>query len=171
MKARSFTIVGLLGLVLIAPTAAARDPWEGRPPHGVETMTKAEIKAYWRALNAFETYDEKLTFWLDEIARMQQRALDWGVELPDPPRYRKPGEEIVKRSKEPYFAQIMTPEEFDHYHDTLRELKIPTERRAFIAEHIVRMRARGFERGVSVPGTYDWNFVFEDGHPPPDTIP
>jgi hypothetical protein len=171
MKACSFTIVALLGLALFAQPAAARDPWEGRPVYGRELMSQAEIDAHRDTLNAFETYDEKVAFWLGEIERMQQRALEWGVELPEPPRYRKPGDKAVTRSREPYFIEAMTPEEIEHYYATLRSLTVPEEQNAFIADHVVRMRVRGFERGLSLPGTYNWNYVFENGQPPPDVIP
>jgi hypothetical protein len=171
MKACRMTIVGLLGLALFAQAATARDPWEGRPIYGRELMSRDEIKAYRETLKAFETYDEKAAFWLAEIERMKQRALDAGVALPDPPRYRAPGEKPVPRPKEPYFKEIMTPEEVEQYYDAVRGLPVPAERDAYIAEHIVRMRTRGFERGVSVPSTYEWNYVFENEQPPPDVIP
>jgi hypothetical protein len=78
----------------------------------------------------------------------------------------------VRKSKPPYFEAIMTPEEVDDYHATLAGLDgQPDAKNAYIADHVVRMRERGFERGVSVPGTYDWNYVFESGSPPPDVIP
>jgi hypothetical protein len=171
MKARNLTIVVLLGFALFVQTADARDPWEGQPIYGNALMTKAEINAYRRTMKAFETRDEKLAFWSAEVERMQQRALEWGVQLADPPKLRKPGEKRIVRDKEPYFIEIMTDEEVEHYYANLRELEGSTARRAFKADHIVRMRARGFARGVSVPGTYDWNYVFENGKPPPDVIP
>ena len=174
MKASSITIVCMLCLALFAlfaQTAAAREPWEGRAVYGREMMTRAEIDEYWDTLNALETRDEKLAFYLAEIERMQQRALDWGVGLPDPPKYRAPGWKPVPRPKEPYAIGSMTPEEVEQYYATLNGLTVPEERRAFIADHIVRMRARAYERGISAPGTYDWNYVFENGEPPPDVIP
>jgi hypothetical protein len=172
MKACSFTIVGLLGLALFAQTAAARDPWVGKPAYGREVMSRAEINEYWDTLKAFETFDEKLAFWLSEIDRVQQRALEWGVQLPDPPKYRKPGgKRGVRKDRAPYFSAVMTPEEVEQYYATLSGLTDTAERHAFKADHIMRMRARGFERGISVPSTSKWNYVFENGQPPPDVIP
>jgi hypothetical protein len=172
MKACNITIVGLLGLALFAQTAAARDPWEGQPVYGHEMMTRAEIDTYRNTMKAFETRDEKVTFWLAEVERMQQRALEWGVGLPDPPKLRDPDQEReVRMDKEPYFIDIMTDEEIEHYYARLREMEWGPERRAFKADHIMRMRARGFARGASVPGTHDWNYVFEKGVRRPDVIP
>ena len=171
MKACSFTIVGLLGMALFAQTAAARDPWEGQPAYGRALMTRAETNVYWATMKSFETYDEKLAFWFSEMDRMEQRALERGVEPPRRPRYRKPGEKPVPRRQAPYFKDAMAPEEVEQYHAALGGLTTPEERRAFKAEHIVRMRARGFERGLSVPAISGWEYVFENGTPPPDVIP
>jgi len=172
MKACSFTIVGLLGLALLVQTAAARDPWEGQPVYGNELMTRAEIDQYRATMRALETREEKIAFWSSEIERMQQRALEWGVQLYDPPKLREPGQKKSEpKDREPYFIEVMTDEEIADYYSRLKEMEDPAERRAFKADHIVRMRARGFARGISVPGTADWNYVFDSGHPPPDVIP
>lgn len=171
MSARRFTIVVLSSLVLFAASAQAREPWEGRVPYGAPAMTRTELKQYWATMNAFETREEKLAFWREHTVAMQQRALDRGISIGDPPKDQSEGEALVRMDKSPYFQEIMTAEEVEDYYATLAGLAEPVDRRAFIADHIVRMRTRGFERGVSVPGTYDWNYVFESGEPPPDVIP
>jgi len=171
MTARSLTIIGLLGLALFAAAAGAREPWENRAPFGYEMMTRDEIDAYRSTLEAFETHDEKLAFWRAHVERMQQKAITWGVQLPDPPKYRVPGAQKPKPGKPPYFETIMTPEEVDAYYAMLSGLPDRADRHAFIASHILAMRKRGHERGVSVPGTFDWNYVFPDGELPPEATP
>jgi hypothetical protein len=171
MKACIFTVVGLLGFALFAQTAAARDPWDGRPVYGHELMTKAEIQEHRATMEALETREEKLAFWYSEVERMQQRSLDWGVQLPDPPKYRDPDAKPVVRDRKPYFIEIMTDDEVAAYYDGVKALEYGSpERRAYKANHIMRMRARGFTRGINVPETHDWNYVFENGLRPPDLV-
>lgn len=170
MKVRSFTIVVSSVLVLFAQTAAARDPWQGQPAYGRAMMTRLETDVYWNTLESFETYDEKLAFWLSEIERMQQRALEWGVQAPSKPRVIDPDAPPVVRPKEPYFRDIMEPEEVTHYYKTLEVMTDAEAEREFIRDHIMRMRARGFERGVSVPGLEGWQKVFGK-RPAADVIP
>jgi len=171
MRACIISIVGLSCMALLAPTAAARDPWEGQRVYGYPLMTKAELVRYRNTIDAFETHDEKLAFWFSEIERMQQRAIAMGVQLPDPPKYRAPGYKPKVRDKDPYFMDIMTDEEVAEYHERLGALESVPDRRVFKADHIMRMRARGFARGVSVLGTYDWDYVFDNGKRPPDVTP
>jgi hypothetical protein len=171
MRACIISIVGLSFIALLAPTAAARDPWVGQRVYGYQLMSRDEVIQYQATIRAFETHDEKLAFWRSEIERIQQRAMAWGVQLPDPPRYRALGEERKARDREPYFVDIMTEEEVEEYYSGLEALETVSERRAFKADHITRMRARGFARGISLLGTHDWDYVFENGERPPDVIP
>jgi len=55
----------------------------------------------------------------------------------------------------------MTEEEREAYYEGLGKLTVLAERRAFMADHIERMQARGLARGVSLPSTTDWDYVFE----------
>jgi len=160
---RSCVLAFAASLVLVATstTAVARHPWQGRPPYGLEMMTEKERKTYWRELKALSSVEEKEAYWRAHIERMTQRALARGVSLPRPPRRLIPDEEQPVRPKTPYFHEIMTQEEREAYYEGLGKLTVRAERRAFMADHIERMQARGLARGVSLPSAADWAYVFE----------
>jgi hypothetical protein len=124
-------------------------------------MSEEERKAYWKELRALPTVEEKEAYWLEHIERMEQRALERGVSLPPRPRRPIPDGEKVARPAAPYFYEIMTEEEREAYYEALAKLTVLSERRAFMADHILRMQARGRARGVSLPSAADWAYVFE----------
>jgi len=179
MKSSVLVFAALLVLVAAATAAAAREPWEGRQPYGLSMMTKEERQAYWREIRALPTAEEREAYWLAHIDKMEQRALERGVELPPPPRRLIPDSEQKARPAAPYFQEIMTDEEIEAYYDGLEALTTIPERRAYIADHIKRMQERGRERGVSLPSTADFAYALkdqgetgdvgsEDGGPDPD---
>jgi hypothetical protein len=128
-------------------------------------MSDEEKRTYWKGIQALPSVEEKEAYWLAHIERMKQRALERGVSLPRPPRRRIPDGEQVPRPAAPYFYEIMTDEEREAYYEGLGKLKLLPERRAFIADHIERMQARGRARGVSLPSAADWAYVFEGRAP------
>jgi hypothetical protein len=148
-------------LLAAATTAVARNPWEGQPPYGVPMMSDEEKRTYWKEIQALPSVEEKEVYWLAHIERMEQRALERGLSLPPPPRRRIPDSEKVALPAAPYFYEIMTDEEREAYYEGLGKLTVLVERRAFIADHIERMQARGRTRGVSLPSAADWAYVFE----------
>jgi hypothetical protein len=128
-------------------------------------MSEEERKAYWEGLQALPTVEEKEAYWLDHVERMEQRALERGVSLPPRPKKLVPDREQVARPAAPYFYEIMTEEEREAYYEGLGKLTVLSERRAFIAGHVLRMQARGRARGVSLPSAADWAYVFEGRAP------
>ena len=162
MRSCVLAFAASLVLVAAATTAVARDPWQGRPPYGLAMMTEEERKTYWRELQALSSVEEKEAYWLAHNERMTQRALVRGVALPPPPRRLIPDSEQQIRPAAPYFREIMTDEELEAYYEGLGALEALSERRAFIADHIGKMRARGLARGVSLPSTTDWAYALEE---------
>ena len=162
MRSSVLAFAVLLVLVAAATTAVARNPWEGRPPYGLPMMTEEERKTYWKEIQALSNAEEQEAYWLAHIERMKQRGLARGVALPPPPRRRIPDAQQQARPAAPYFQQIMTDEEQETYYEGLKALDVPAERRAFIADHIERMRARGVARGVSPPSTADFAYALEE---------
>jgi hypothetical protein len=135
-------------------------------------MTDAEVETYTQAIETLETLEEREAYWRDHVEQMQLRAIEVGVEPPKPPRYRREDAPQEIKAKEPYFEQIMTDAEIDAWHDTMTTLEVPTERRAYIRQHVLRVRRRGMERGVTVPSTYDWEYAFDEvGGIPPLEVP
>ena len=139
MRSGVLAFTALLALAVAATTAAARNPWEGQPPYGLDMMTAQERQTYWEELRALPTVEEKEAYWLAHIEKMKQRALERGVELPPAPHRLIPDSEQKARPAAPYFDEIMTDEEIEAYFEGLAALKLPSERRAFIADHIKRM--------------------------------
>jgi hypothetical protein len=115
-----------------------------------------------KEIRALSSVEEQEAYWRAHIERMEQRALARGVALPPPPRRLIPDNEQVVRPRAPYFSAIMTDEEREAYYETLGALEDRAERRAFVADHIERMRARGLARGVSLPSTADFADVLEE---------
>jgi hypothetical protein len=169
MRSRVLAFTASLALVAVATTALARNPWEGRPPYGSPIMSKEERQTYRKEIRALSSVEEQEAYWRAHIERMQQRALARGVALPPPPRRLIPDHEQVPRPQAPYFYAIMTDEEREAYYETLGALEDRAERRAFVADHIERMRARGLARGVSLPSTADFADVLEE-RTHPDTV-
>jgi hypothetical protein len=161
MRSAVLAFTALLVLVIAATTAAARNPWEGRPPYGLSMMTQQERQTYWKELQALPTAEEQEAYWLAHIEKMKQRALERGVELPPPPRRLIPDDQQKARPAAPYFEEIMTDEEIEAYYDGLEALTVPSERKAFIADHIKRMQERGLERGISLPSTADFAYALK----------
>jgi len=50
-----------------------------------------------------------------------------------------------------YGSQLMTPQERDQYHATMRSLKTEQEREEFRQQHHKEMQQRAKERGVTLP--------------------
>jgi len=162
MRAFIFAFTASLVLVAAATTAPARNPWEGQPIHGKDLLSRAERKTYWRELQALETVEEQEAYWRAHVERVEKLALERGVALPKLPKMRVPdSEQRLVYSRPPYFEEIHTPEERAAYHETLDALKDPAERNAFIRNHIEKMRARGLARGLSLPSTANFAYVFE----------
>jgi hypothetical protein len=162
MRISVFALTAWLVAMAAAAPAPARDPWEGRPIYGADLLSKAERKAYWSEFLALETFEEQEAYWLAHVAKMQRLAIERGVSLPDPPeKSPAPGEEKLVYSREPYFADILTPEERDAYHTEIDAIKDRSERRAFVRNHIAKMQARGLERGLSPPSTADFAYAYE----------
>jgi hypothetical protein len=162
MRSSVLAFAVLLLLVAAATTAVARNPWEGRPPYGLPMMTEEERKTYWKEIQALSSAEEQEAYWLAHIERMKQRGLARGVALPPPPRRLTPDTQQQARPAAPYFQEIMTDEELEAYYERLGALKVPAERRAFIADHIEGMRARGLVRGVSLPSTANFADILEE---------
>ena len=166
MRSRVLAFTTLLALMAAATTALAvgpakkkpweRQPWEGRPPYGLPMMTGQERKAYWSELQALPTVEEKDAYWQAHMEKMEQRALERGVELPPRPKRIIPDHEQPRHPRPPYFPDIMTDEEIRAYEETLGGITDLAERKAFIAYHLQKMQARGLARGVSLPGTGDF---------------
>jgi hypothetical protein len=166
MRSRVLAFAASVVLVAAATTALAkkpreRQPWEGRAPHGLPMMTEEERKTYWKEILALPTVEEKEAYWRAHIEKMEQRALERGVELPPRPRRLIPDSEQPRHPRPPYFPEIMTAEEIRVYEETLSGIKDLPERKAFIADHLEKMQARGLARGVSLPGTTDFADVLE----------
>lgn len=162
MRSSVLAFTASLVLLAVATTAAARNPWEGRPPYGVDMLTQEERKTYWREIRALPSVEEQEAYWRAHIEKMQQRALERGLEPPTPPRRLIPDAAQKPRPAAPYFDEIMTEEEIEAYFEGLEALTDLPERRAFIADHVDRMRARGRARGVSLPSTTDWEYALKD---------
>jgi hypothetical protein len=156
MRSRILAFTASLALMVAATTALARNPWEGRPPYGSTMMSEEERETYRKEIRAPSSVEEQEAYWRAHIERMQQRALARGVALPPPPRRLIPDHEQVPRPRAPYFYEIMTDEEREAYYETFGSFEDPAERRAFVADHIERMRARGLARGISLPSTADF---------------
>lgn len=157
MKSRVLAFAASLVLVAAATTALARNPWEGTPPYGGPMMTRAERKIYWKELTGRPTVEEREVYWRSHVEKMQQRALERGVQLPPPPKKLIPDrEQPRRRERPPYFPEIMTEEEIQVYEETLKSLEDQAERHAFIAGHIEKMKARALARGLSIPSTADF---------------
>jgi hypothetical protein len=162
MRISVFALTAWLVAMAAAAPAPAREPWEGRPIYGAGLLSKAERKAYWSEFLALETFEEQEAYWLAHVAEMRKLATERGVSLPDPPeKPPAPGEEKVVYSREPYFADILTPEERDAYHTGIDAIKDRSERRAFIRNHIAKMQKRGLGRGLSPPSTADFAYAYE----------
>jgi len=161
---RSVVLAFTASLVLVtsAAPAAAREPWEGRQPYGLPMMTPEERNTYWREIRALPSAEEREAYWLAHIEKMKQRALERGVELPPPPRKLIPDSQQKARPAAPYFQEIMTDEEVEAYYEGLAALTVLSERRAYIADHIKKMQARGRERGLSLPSTADFAYALKE---------
>jgi hypothetical protein len=162
VRSRILAFIASLAAVAVAMTALARDPWQGRRPYGLAMMTEEERQTYWDEILALPTVEEKEAYWKAHNDRMTQRALERGVSLPPPPRRLIPPEEQPVHQGAPYFQDIMTEEERQTYDEELGALLVPAERRAYIAEHVERMRARGLARGVSLPSTADLEDILKE---------
>jgi hypothetical protein len=171
MKLRDVGIVALLGLALSAPTSLNSNPWDHPQPYGTGLMTPGERQEYRRLIGEIESEQAQYEFWIAHVERMQGRAIERGLEIPRMPFYRAPGEPRRPVGRAPYFEAAMTEEEIAVYHAEMRALTDSAAKNAYIVDHVVRMRRRGFERGLAVPGTRDWDFAFEGGKRPPDDIP
>jgi hypothetical protein len=161
MRSRVLAFTVSIVLAAAATTAQARNPWEGQPAFGRALMNEEERRTFWREMNALQTVEEKEAYWQAHIEKMQQRALERGVSIPDPPKKVVPVDEKPVFGRPPYFEEIMTEAELTAYRETERATEDPVARRAFIADHIRRMQARGAVRGVSIPSTTDWNDLLE----------
>ena len=166
MRSRVLAFTALLVLVAATTTALAkqprkREPWEGQRPYGLSMMTEEERKTYWDKILTLPTVEEKEAYWRAHIEKMEQRALERGVELPRPPRKLIPDSEQPRHPRPPYFPDVMTAEEIRVYEETLNAIKGLPARKAFIADHLEKMQARGLARGVSLPGTADFADVLE----------
>jgi len=161
MRSCVLAFAALLVLAAAATTAVVRNPWQGRPPYGLSMMTDEERSTYWKELQALSSTEEQEAYWRAHIERMTQRAQARGVSLPPPPRRLIPDSEQQARPAAPYFYAIMTEEEREAYYEGLGKLTVLAERRAFMADHIETMQARGLARGVSLPSAVDWAYVFE----------
>jgi len=169
MRAAAPGLLALALLLLVGSASGAREPWVGNPPYGRALMTRAELKTYWREWMALQTDEERRAYWDAHVAKMQQRVAERG--LSDPVRETNLAGVAGKVSfwRPPYFQDIMTDEEQRAYRPSLDAIPDRMDRWRFVANHIRTMYARGVERGVSVPSTYDFRDVFEAlGELPPD---
>jgi hypothetical protein len=153
MRARVLAFTISLLLAAAALPASARNPWEGQPPYGAPIMTKQEKKTYWTTMRDLPSVEEQEAYWLAHVARMEERALERGVALPDPPKLRRPGPPLLRPVRPPYMEAIMTKEEVETYYAEVAARTDRIERMAYIAAHIERMQALGLERGIALPTT------------------
>ena len=161
---RSFIhALAVLQLVaLVATPALARNVWEKRAAHGAAMMTKAEKKTYWREFLALETDAERQAYWDAHVAKMEARALERGVALPDPPKVLTEEERNLGFWRPPYFPEIMTEEELASYRPDLDAIPDREARRRYVADHIRRMQARAEARGVAAPSADEFKDVFDE---------
>lgn len=161
---RSF--VHVLAVVLLMTTPAlAKNIWDKRPAYGAGMMSKAEKKTYWREFLSLETDEERQAYWDDHVAKMTQRAVEWGVSPPTLPRILTEEERNLGFWRAPYFQDIMTDEELANYRSDLDAIPDRNDRRRYVADHIRRMQARAKERGISIPSAQEFDDVFD----PPET--
>lgn len=150
---------GLLFAWLAAPVAA-REIWEGKPPHGRDLMSPSERRLFWREFLALETDDERRSYWLAHNEAMDRRAEEWGVSL-EPARTGTGGDGHIGFWRPPYFTDIMTEEEQAKYRTDLDALPVRESRQQYVREHILRMQLRAAERGISIPSARAFDDVFE----------
>jgi len=156
----SFARDGKARVVNEGKPAEAKEVWDRQPPHGRDLMTRSERREFWHQFLALQTDDERRDFWLAHNAKMDQRALEWGVSL-EPARDIPPGYVNVGFYRPPYFSDIMTEDEIAHYRSDLDALPDREDRRRYVREHIVKMQVRAAERGVSIPSALEFDDVFD----------
>lgn len=87
----------LLGLALVAPSGNAQTPQQERSQvrqqiYGRQLMTRAEIQAYRAKMRSLKTEQERRAFREEHHRRMQERARERGIKLPEmPPAGHGPG--------------------------------------------------------------------------------
>lgn len=136
-------------------------PWNRGIVYGRAMLTIPERREYWAGLNALTSDAEKRAYWEAHIERMQQLAIERGVEIEAPPNAPRRPLDTRKFSHVPYFREMMTTAEQDAYRDAVWHIHDDQERWKFVASHILRMRKRALDRGVTYPGLspYEKNAV------------
>ena len=129
--------------------------YAAEPDYGWQLMTEQERAEHRTKMQSLKTPQEREQYRLEQHKKMQQRAKQQGIDLPDMPPQRGrgmgPGPGRGMAYGPAYGWQLMTEPERAEYRTKMQSLKTPQEREQYRLEQYKKMQQRAKLQGIDLP--------------------